>query len=192
MTDKFEDDIAEALKHRLSGDSHLRWIKYFMNLANAVSMKSKDPSTKVGAVIVGTDNQIISTGFNGFPRGVHDKPPRCKAEPTPARFTRPDKYLYTAHAEANAVFQAARHGIRLQDCRIFVSSMPPCNECAKAIIQAGLTEVYCYPPDSTAPNYSTWEHSYAVSRTMLHEAGVQLCYIRYMPDTDIIVDQVFE
>lgn len=172
--------------------SQLRWVEYFMNLANAVSNKSKDTSTKVGAVIIGTDNQVVSTGFNGFPRGVHDDPPRCKAEPMPARFTRPDKYLYTAHAEANAVFQAARHGIRLQGCTIFVSSLPPCNECAKAIIQAGLTEVYCYPPDTKAPNYATWEHSYVVARTMLHEAGVQMFYVHYRSDIGIIVDDVFE
>ena len=173
---------------RTYSTSELRWIEYFMSLADAVSNKSKDTSTKVGAVIVGTDNQVVSTGFNGFPRGVQDAETFTPGEN--ARFVRPDKYLYTAHAEANAVFQAARHGIRLQGCRIYVSSLPPCNECAKAIIQSGLTGVYCYPPDTKAPNYATWEHSYLVARTMLREAKVRLYYVCYMTNGSIEVEQV--
>ena len=150
------------------------WIGYFMGIAEAVSVKSKDPSTQVGAIIVGEDHQIVSTGYNGFPRGVIDRP-RDSADPE-LRFQRPYKYHYTAHAEANAIFQAARHGIRTLGCHIVVSSMPPCAECAKAIIQAGIVAVYCYPADQNKPSYARWAESYVAADIMFTEAKVTVTY----------------
>lgn len=105
--------------------------RYYMSLAYMVSMQSEDTSTRVGAVIVGPDKEIRSTGYNGLPRG-------CKV--TPERLERPVKYSWFAHAEANAIFNAARMGISVKDCVIFVNALP-CPECAKAIIQSGISHV---------------------------------------------------
>jgi len=150
------------------------WVEYFMNIADAVSLKSKDEGTKVGALIVGPDHQIVSTGFNGFPRGV--KHAVLEIPGMVDRFSRPGKYAFTAHAEANAIYQAARHGICTSGCHLFVNSMPPCCECAKAIIQAGIVMVYSAPPDKGHPTYDTWKDSYQVARIMLAEAGIRLFY----------------
>lgn len=109
------------------------WDKYFMRLAVDVASRSKDPSTKIGAVIVGPDNEIRSTGYNGFPRGVNDTEERLTNRPT--------KYICTVHAEANAIFNAVRSGISVRGCTLYVAGLPPCHECAKAIIQSGIRRV---------------------------------------------------
>lgn len=107
----------------------LSWEEYFMTLALVASLKSKDSSTQVGAVI--TDNKsrkVISSGYNGFPRYVDDdKIPQ----------TRPEKYLYVVHAELNAILHAERN---LSDCSLYVTSFP-CSECMKAVIQTGIKTV---------------------------------------------------
>ncbi|MEK6880970.1 MAG: dCMP deaminase family protein [Nanoarchaeota archaeon] len=110
--------------------------EYFFNIANAVRLKSKDPNSKIGAVIVGPENQIISTGYNGFPRNV----------PEPEeRWQRPTKYEYIVHAETNAIYNAARHGISLRKSSIYMLGFgppsAPCIECSKAIIQSGIEKV---------------------------------------------------
>lgn len=154
------------------------WVDYFMDIAEAVAVKSKDQSTQVGAVIVGEDHQIVSTGYNGFPRGVIDRPRDPEAAYPELRFQRPTKYMFTAHAEANAIFQAARHGIRTLGCHIVVSSMPPCAECAKAIIQAGIVAVYCYAANKNRPSYAHWAESYVAADIMFTEAQVAVCYVK--------------
>ncbi len=107
----------------------LSWEEYFMTLALVASLKSKDSSTQVGAVI--SDNKsrkVISSGYNGFPRYLDDnKIPQ----------TRPEKYLYVVHAELNAILHAERN---LFDCSLYVTSFP-CSECMKAVIQTGIKTV---------------------------------------------------
>lgn len=103
----------------------------FMNVAHTVAAKSKDPSTKVGCVIVGPDNEPRSFGWNGFPRGVEDKPERME---------RPIKYDWTVHAEANAIANAARVGIPLKGARLYCTHFC-CKDCAGLVIQAGIVEV---------------------------------------------------
>jgi dCMP deaminase len=107
----------------------LSWEEYFMTLALVASLKSKDTSTQVGAVI--TDNhsrKVISSGYNGFPRYLDDdKIPQ----------TRPEKYLYVVHAELNAILHAERN---LANCTLYVTSFP-CSECMKAVIQTGIKTV---------------------------------------------------
>ena len=93
------------------------WDEYFMGLANKVRTRSKD-TTKIGAVIVGPDREIRSTGYNGFPRGVNDD--------VPERHERPFKYFYTPHAELNAILNAARVGTPTKDCTMYVTTRPPC------------------------------------------------------------------
>lgn len=110
------------------------WDQFFIEMAMHVATKSKDPSTKVGCVIVGEGNVILSVGFNGFPRGVN--------EHMPERWERPGKYSWICHAEANAVFNAARHGIKLQGARAYLNWDPrPCATCTQALIQSGVVEI---------------------------------------------------
>jgi dCMP deaminase len=115
----------------------INWDEYFFNICEEVRKKSKDRSIKVGCVIAGQDNEIRSTGFNGFPRGVFDDDDK---EFVLARHQRPEKYLWTEHAERNAIFSAARVGIPLKDCKIYVDWIP-CADCARAIIQTGIQTV---------------------------------------------------
>ena len=103
------------------------WDNYFFELLEVVRNKSKDRSTKVGAIIVGPDNEIRSTGFNGFPRKINDD--------IDERHERPDKYLWTEHAERNAIYNAVRMGVPLKGCTLYVYGFP-CSDCARVIIQA--------------------------------------------------------
>lgn len=141
------------------------WDNYFLSIAQAVALKSKDPSTQVGAIVVGPDKEIRSTGYNGFPRRVLDLPERQVS---------PRKYFYVAHAEANCVFQAARVGVSLMGCTLYLSTSPiPCAECTKAIIQAGIIRVV--GPAKEFPGKSTiWQESIQRATEMLEEAGVQI------------------
>ena len=129
---------------------------------------SKDRSTKVGALILGGDNSPLSWGYNGFPRGINDD--------SEERHQRPLKYSYSVHAEANAVYNAARSGIKLAGGKIYVSEMIPCNNCTMAIIQAGIKEVYLEEKafDESNPRVKAWIEQWEVSKTMLLEAGVQI------------------
>lgn len=126
----------------------MNWDEYFIRQAMLVSEKSKDPSTKVGCVIVGKDNEILSTGFNGFPRGVQEGRYEryigdgLKYELNSIRWARPEKYKWVEHAERNAIYNAARNGIRLIGSRAYLNWEPvPCSDCARAFIQAGIIEV---------------------------------------------------
>jgi dCMP deaminase len=111
------------------------WDERYMRIANEVAAWSKDPSTRVGAVLVGVDGEIASTGFNGFPRGVADDPAEW-----PARYDPPMKYEFTVHAELNAILNAARLGVSTVGKRLYAWETP-CHDCAKAIVQAGISEV---------------------------------------------------
>jgi dCMP deaminase len=125
---------------------------------------SKDRSTKVGALIIGEDNEPLSWGYNGFPRGVDDnRPERHDRER--------EKYKWSEHAERNAIYSAARSGHKLLGSRIFVSSLPTCVDCARAIIQAGIKEVYV---ECEAMNQSRWKDDWELTKQMYLEAGVKL------------------
>ena len=98
-----------------------KWDVRFLELANHISSWSKDPSTKVGCVVVGADREIRSTGFNGFPRGIEDSEDRLA--------DREEKYPLICHAEENAIMHAARVGVSLKDCTAYVT-WPPCAMCS--------------------------------------------------------------
>ena len=110
------------------------WDNRFMELAEFVSQWSKDRSRKVGAAIVDSRNTIVSMGWNGMPRGVNDD--------VEERHARPAKYLFAAHAEANAIFNAAAIGTSTLGCTMYVTLFP-CDKCAMAIIQSGIAKVVC-------------------------------------------------
>jgi dCMP deaminase len=133
------------------------WQKYFLEMAEQVATRSKDPSTKVGCVISTEDKVVVATGYNGIPRDVLDKPERME---------RPAKYLWTSHAEENAVAMAARVGSRLRGGHAFVTHMPCCR-CARMLIQAGISTVYCGDGTTSMPL-----EEFDVATQMFREAGV--------------------
>ena len=139
-----------------------KWDQRFLNLAEHISGWSKDPSTKVGCVVVGEDREIRSTGFNGFPRGIADDSDRLS--------DRDKKYPLICHAEENAIMHAARIGLSLKGCTAYVT-WPPCTRCARSLIQAGVVEVV-YPQESEVPE--RWMDDFKMSTMMMDEAGLKI------------------
>ncbi len=137
-----------------------KWDNRFMNEAKTVASWSKDTNTKVGAIVVNDDKIILASGYNGFPRGVDDS--------IESRFEKPLKYLYTEHAERNAIYHGARLGNSLSG-GIMYATMFPCCDCARAIIQAGIKEVVAPEPDV---NHEKWGESFRISLVMFEEANV--------------------
>lgn len=140
-----------------------------MQMAADIAASSKDRSRKVGCVIVSPQCDVRATGYNGFPRGVN--------EDVHERHDQQVKYLFTEHAERNAIYAAARLGTALADCTIYVPWYP-CADCARAIIQAGLKRMVCYAPDFSDPK---WGDGFVVAKTMLEESGVQVVYLPGSP-----------
>ena len=142
-------------------EGYINWDEYFMGVSLLAAMRSKDPSTQVGACIVDGDNRILSTGYNGFPYGCSDD-----EFPWDRTGERNDtKYPFVVHAELNAILNA--RGKNLSGSKIYVDLFP-CNECAKAIIQSGIREVV-YLSDKYAHTLDT-----IASKRMLKSAGVVL------------------
>jgi len=146
------------------------WDEYMMKMAVLVSTKSKDRSTQVGAVIVsnGRLHQVLSTGYNGFPRGIDDG--------INSRHERPIKYMWTEHAERNAIYSAARHGIKLDGTTMYITGGGiACADCARAIIQAGIIETVGMM--GKFEGKGSWAESCAIGEEMLREAGVKLVFL---------------
>ena len=150
-------------------EDYISWDEYFMGVSLLSSMRSKDPSTQVGACIVSDENKILSVGYNGFPRGCSDD--EFPWERT-GEHSNDTKYPFVCHAELNA------GGQNLRGARIFVALFP-CNECAKAIIQSGIKEVI-YISDKYADTEAT-----VASKAMLNAAGVKLT--RFESDKEITI-----
>ena len=143
---------------------YLTWDEYFMCVAMLSAMRSKDPNTQVGACIVSGDNKILSMGYNGFPQGCSDDEFPWRREGDPLD----NKYFYSTHSELNAILNY--RGGSLEGAKLYVTLFP-CNECAKAIIQAGIITVI-YDSDKYADEPST-----VASKRMMDAAGVR--YYRY-------------
>tara|TARA_B110000881_G_C18594259_1_gene530153 strand:+ start:692 stop:1159 length:468 start_codon:yes stop_codon:yes gene_type:complete len=137
-----------------------KWDHRFIKLAKHISEWSKDPSTKVGCVVVGEDREIRSTGFNGFPRGIEDNMERLA--------DRNQKYPMICHAEENAIMHAARIGVSLKGTMAYVT-WPPCSRCTRSLIQAGIREVV-YPAEITIPE--RWKIDFEIASSMMNEAGI--------------------
>ncbi|MEY3090976.1 MAG: hypothetical protein RL113_1292 [Pseudomonadota bacterium] len=144
-----------------------KWNERYFKLAKEVAAWSKDPSRKIGAVIVGHKGQIISQGYNGFPRGIMDHPHRYEDKET--------KYKYVVHAEMNAIYNAIYNGASTEGATLYVTGLPVCNECAKAVIQVGIKKVV-YDTEAS----SHWSDSTELGIEMMLEAGVE---IEYKPST---------
>ena len=162
------------------------WDRRWMALAQLVAPWSKDRGRKVGAVIVGPDKEVRSTGFNGIPRGVNDDvEERHDAETG-------EKYLWVSHAERNAIYNAALLGVSTKNCTIYVPWYP-CIECAKAIVQAGIAKIVCFEPDLADSN---WGRDFEKSLIILGEGNVitklveQKNYLQATIDREIMVGNV--
>ena len=144
----------------------ISWDEYFMGLAHLSAMRSKDPNTQVGACIVDNDKKVVSIGYNGMPKGLDEKFPWERE----GGFL-DSKYAFVVHAELNAILNSPR---TVKDCTVYVSLFP-CNECAKAIIQAGIKEViYAIPYD-----HDNHSEEMEASIRMFNECGVS--YRKFEP-----------
>ena len=142
-----------------------KWDVRFLRLALEVSTWSKDRSTQVGAVIVGEDRSPGPYGYNGFPRFIDDE----KEE----RHSRPSKYDWTEHAERNAIYNAARMGVALKGSTIYVTHVP-CADCARAIIQVGITRVVTIASCMEGGFSERWSEAAEITREMLAEANIPI------------------
>ena len=151
----------------------LRWDLHFLQLALDHARMSKDPSTRVGAVIVGPDNEIRSVGFNGFPRRIADSPERLN--------NREEKLKLVVHGEMNAILAAARVGVSVNGCVMYVAATDaisgkvwggnPCTRCTVEVIQAGIKRVVSWPI-YTVP--FQWREDVRYARNLLIEADVAI------------------
>ena len=149
----------------------ISWDEYFMGLAHLSALRSKDPNTQVGCCIVDNDNKVVSIGYNGMPRG-------CKDEDMPWQRIgdfKKTKYAYVVHAELNAILNSPRS---LKGCTLYVSLFP-CNECAKAIIQAGIKKVI-YESDKYCGTDGN-----VVSKRLFDETGVVYEQLPYEVKIDL-------
>ena len=151
---------------------NLKWDQRYLRLAYEVSQWSKDPSSKIGAVTVGSKGQVLSQGFNGFPRGLKDDFTRLHDRET--------KYKFVVHAEMNAIYNATYNGTSLDGATLYVYGLPICSECAKGVIQVGIKRV-------VMPNQNVdgkWLDSWMTSMNFFDEAGVDFDFIDFDPRTE--------
>ena len=149
----------------------LTWDEYFMGLAHLSALRSKDPSTQVGAAIVDENNRVVSVGYNGFPKGCDDDEFPWSRDGGMLN----SKYAFVVHAELNAILNSPRS---VRGCTIYVSLFP-CNECAKAIVQSGIKRVV-YESDKYAETEGV-----LASKRMLNAAGVELVQIPNTVQLDV-------
>jgi dCMP deaminase len=140
----------------------MKWDEFFINLAKSVSLKSKDPSTKVGSVIVDEEDRVVSTGYNGFIKGCDE---------SQLSWERPFKYFQVIHAEMNALLFAKRD---LKNCKIYITDMP-CDNCLKHVIQAGIKEIHYDKPD-IMKNRGTRDQKEAI-KVMINSTGTKVINI---------------
>ena len=145
----------------------MNWTEYFLQIAEVVKLKSKDQSTQIGAVVVGEGRNVLSTGYNSFPRGLDDS--------LQERQERPEKYFWIEHAERNAIYNAALEGVSLKNSTIYLTSGLPCMDCARGIVNSGIKIVWCKRV-CTTKNKEKWEESQKKSLQLLNECGVEVCY----------------
>jgi dCMP deaminase len=147
-----------------------KWDQRYLKLAYEVAQWSKDPSSKIGAVTVGAKGQVLSQGFNGFPRGLKDDYDRLNDRET--------KYKYVVHAEMNAIYNATYNGTSLDGATLYVYGLPICSECAKGVIQVGIKRVVM-PASPVMPE--KWKDSWLTSMSFFKEAGVDFDFIDFDP-----------
>lgn len=158
-----EPNFVEKEMRKEIANRHYRKVQWYMTLAYMMAMKSKDPRTKLGAVVIGLDGETRSTGYNGIPRGVLDIESRMEGE---------EKYKWIEHAERNCVFNASLSGTSLKGCEMYTQQIP-CSDCARAIVQSGIKKVIIHD-EWNRVNTTKWVEDSVVSRAMFQESGVVL------------------
>jgi dCMP deaminase len=160
-----------------------KWAERFIQMAEFVAQWSKDPSTKCGAVIVGEDNEVLATGFNGFPRGVDEVEPTVYFDDQNhpfvedrligERWERPGKYEWVEHAERNAIYNAARTGVRTAGATMYLNyAVECCSDCTRAIIQAGIRRVVGPTRAFPGKGKGTHYNQHGANKVMMEEAGI--------------------
>lgn len=144
----------------------MNWKEYFRGIAHQVKLKSKDKYTQIGAVVVGKDNQIVSTGYNSFPRGIDDT--------LDVRQERPEKYYWFEHAERNSLYNAALIGVSTKGCTMYLTCGIPCSDCSRGIINSGILKIVCEKVGGAVGNI--WDEHAKRSLEMFSEAGVEIEY----------------
>lgn len=144
-----------------------KWDRRFIELASLVATWSKDPSTKVGSVVVGKNREVLTQGFNGFPRGIDDSPERLK--------DREEKYKYIVHAEMNCIYNACNNGISLEGATLYVIGLPVCDKCALGVVQAGIKRVVIGTPREDLSE--RWRLSCDQALSVFDEAGIEYEFI---------------
>jgi len=139
-----------------------KWDNRYLSLAKEVATWSKDPSSQVGAVTVGAKKEVLSQGFNGFPRGINDLAERYNNRET--------KYKFVVHSEMNAIYNATYSCTSLDGATLYIYGLPICSECAKGIIQVGIKRVVI----EKSKELENWNESVKLSRELFDEAGVEL------------------
>lgn len=138
-----------------------KWHHRYLALAKEISTWSKDPSTQVGAIAVGTKGQVLAQGYNGFPRGIKHLNSRLT--------DRAIKYKYVVHAEMNLIYNASYTGASLCESTAYVSGLPCCAECAKGLIQVGVSQVIMAKPEGIPEH---WAKSFELTKDLFNEAKV--------------------
>ena len=144
----------------------MNWDEYFINIAEQVKLKSKDKRTQIGVVVVGKDNEIVSTGYNSFARGINDN--------LDERQERPEKYFWFEHAERNAIYNAARIGVSTLGTTMYMTCGMSCSDCARAIINSGVSKIVLRKGKGAKGD--KWNESAERSMKMFEEAGVIVEY----------------
>lgn len=144
----------------------MNWDEYFINIAEQVKLKSKDKRTQIGVVVVGKDNEIVSTGYNSFPRGINDN--------LNERQERPEKYFWFEHAERNAIYNAARIGVSTLGTTMYMTCGMSCSDCARAIINSGVSKIVLRKGKGAKGD--KWNESSVRSIKMFEEAGIIVEY----------------
>ena len=157
---------------------YLNWDEYFMAIVKLSAMRSKDPSTQVGAAIVSNTNRILSIGYNGAPNGFHDDKFPWEREGDPLE----TKYMYVVHAERNAILNFRGSKQDLEGAKLYVDLFP-CNECAKEIIQSGIKEVV-YLTDT----FKSGQEMVIASKRLFDECGVTYRKLEVLEHNKITID----
>jgi dCMP deaminase len=160
------------------------WDQLYLTMCYLVGMRSRDEHTHVGSIIVDSDNVLVSTGYNSYPRMIEPDEEGRRASREGG-----EKYFWMEHAERNAIYNAARRGTILKGCKLYVP-WTPCCDCARGIIQTGIAEVIIHKNGEDFYNKNTngkWVDSEVRTHTMFKEAGVAVRFV----ECEIVAPEIF-